>query len=437
MANLFKAFLGLLLSVILLTGCSKSDDKPADDTAVKPGSSTVTKAPDGKGEQAGQLTPAIGKDFDISNIDEATLKTYPEESKPSMYFYSAKELSDTVFFKEQDDGTDISGEPYIIKGIITEDFDDIEKYLELNEKAVEVLKGRDVTAKGFKVVTDYGDVILVDVLPYQAQFLRDDAGKSVYQFQFYNCLFNNMATYKKYPEVGTPGRFYGFYLGYDDENKCPVFTYGVAEMAHANLFKYDYEKYRTDKTKHYKYRNLIEMDLPVGWSEPFETGDEKDFYFGLGKGLIALQNFEVLDMSLDDAVEMLIDQYSGNNMQMPEDFDESELPEDFDMDDMMANMPSYKLYDHKYITVGKDNDIRAHVFNVCIGNNGKWQDEDAYLLQTKNSLVLIWYLDMTRVSYDVDGPEAPIPTDETVTPEIAIYQEEFDNILKSITLCGY
>ena len=58
MANLFKAFLGLLLSVILLTGCSKSDDKPADDAAVKPGSSTVTKAPDGKGEQAGQLTPA-------------------------------------------------------------------------------------------------------------------------------------------------------------------------------------------------------------------------------------------------------------------------------------------------------------------------------------------------------------------------------------------
>ena len=176
MANLFKAFLGLLLSVILLTGCSKSDDKPTDDVTGKPGSSTVTKAPDGKGEQAGQLTPAIGKDFDISNIDEATLKIYPEEKNYSMYFYNAKELSDEVFFKEPEE--EIGGDPYIIKGIILEDMDNIDFALDLTEHG-KLLKGMDVTTKGFKIQTDRGQVILADVIPYNAQFMRDDAGKDV------------------------------------------------------------------------------------------------------------------------------------------------------------------------------------------------------------------------------------------------------------------
>ena len=144
-------------------------------------------------------------------------------------------------------------------------------------------------------------------------------------------------------------------------------------------------------------------------------------------------------MSLDDAVEMLLAQYSNQMMgeYMPEDFDEGDIPEDFDMDEMMADMPTYKLYDHQYVTVGKDNDIRAHVFNICVGSNGYWQDQDVYLIQTKKTLVLIWFLDFSRRSYDVDGPEAPIPTDETMTPEIAIYEQEFQDMLKTITLCGY
>ena len=436
MSNLIKAFLGLLLSVILLTGCSKSDDKKDD--AGNGNNANVTGSATPAGDKTGNLTPQLGKDVDISNMDDATLKDYPEEKKYSMYYYSAKDLTDTVFFKEQDEGVDITGDPYIIRGIITEDYDDIDSYLDLNEHG-QTLKGMDVTTKAFKVTTNYGDVILADVLPYQAKFLQDSAGKEVYRFQYYNCLFNNLSTYKSYPEVGTSGRFYGFYLGYDDENKCPIFTYGVAEMAHVNLFKYDYEKYRTDKTKHYKYRNLIELDYPVGWSEPFETGDEKDFYWGLGKGIFALQNFEVQDMSLDDAVEMLLNQYTGQMMgePMPDDFDEGDIPEDFDMDEMMANMPVYKLYDHKYITVGKDNDIRAHVFNICTNSSGNWQDQDVYLLQTKKSLVLIWFIDFSRSSYAVDAPDAPMPSDETITPEIAIYEQEFQDLLKSITLCGY
>ena len=208
MSNLIKAFLGLLLSVILLTGCSKSDDKKDD--AGNGNNANVTGSATPAGDKTGDLTPQLGKDVDISNMDDETLKDYPEEKKYSMYYYSAKDLTDTVFFKEQDEGVDITGDPYIIRGIITEDYDDIDSYLDLNEHG-QTLKGMDVTTKAFKVTTNYGDVILADVLPYQAKFFKDDAGKSVYQFQYYNCLFNNLSTYKTYPEVGTAGRFYGFY----------------------------------------------------------------------------------------------------------------------------------------------------------------------------------------------------------------------------------
>ena len=111
MTNLIKAFLGLLLSVILLTGCSKSDDNAND--GGKDNNATVTNAVTQGGQKTGDITPQIGKDVDISNLDEATLKIYPEEKKYSMYFYNAKEISDEVFYKEPEE--EIGGDPFIIK----------------------------------------------------------------------------------------------------------------------------------------------------------------------------------------------------------------------------------------------------------------------------------------------------------------------------------
>ena len=431
MANLFKAFLGLLLSVILLTGCSKSDDKPADDVTGKPGSSTVTKAPDGKGEQAGQLTPAIGKDFDISNIDEATLKIYPEEKNYSMYFYNAKELSDEVFFKEPEE--EIGGDPYIIKGIILEDMDNIDFALDLTEHG-KLLKGMDVTTKGFKIQTDRGQVILADVIPYNAQFMRDDAGKDVYTFQYYNCLFNNLSLYKKYPEVGDAGKFYGLYLGYDETNDCPVFTYGVTPLARAGFYEADYVKYHSDVTKHYKYRNYIEFDYPVGWSEPFEAGSEKDFYFGGGLGVFAIQDYDMPDMSLDDAIDMLIAQYTGEGFEdyLPEDIDE-ELE---DIPAEVINAPMFKLYDHEYITVGENNDIRGHVFRIStFRNNSYWEDEDVYIIQSKKALIILYKINMARRS--VEDSDGPIPVDPEYAELSELNDAEFEKVLKSIKLCGY
>ena len=106
MTKLIKAFLGLLLSVILLTGCSGSNDDTKD--AGKDNNASVTNTVTQGGEKTGDITPQIGKDVDISNLDDATLKIYPEEKKYSMYFYNAKEISDDVFYKEPEE--DISGD---------------------------------------------------------------------------------------------------------------------------------------------------------------------------------------------------------------------------------------------------------------------------------------------------------------------------------------
>ena len=429
MTNLIKAFLGLLLSVILLTGCSKSDDNAND--GGKDNNATVTNAVTQGGEKTGDITPQIGKNVDISNLDDATLKIYPEEKKPSMYFYNAKEISDEVFYKEPEE--EIGGDPFIIKGIILEDMDNIDFALDLTEHG-QLLKGMDVDTKAFKIQTDRGQVILADVLPYNAQFLREDAGKDVYQFQYYNCLFNNLSLYKTYPEVGDAGKFYGFYMGYDEANACPVFTYGVSALARAAFFQADYVKYHSDVTKHYKYRNYIEFDYPVGWSEPFEAGSEKDFYFGGNLGVFGIMDYEMEDMSLDDAVDMMIAQYTGEGFEdyLPDDFDEdlSEMTAEF------VQAPMFKLYDHEYITVGQNNDIRGHVFRISrFVNDSYWEDEDVYIIQSKKVLVAIYKIYFIRRS--LDEPDAPIPADSEYVDVYNLNEEEFEKVLKTITLCGY
>ena len=424
MTNLIKAFLGLLLSVILLTGCSKSDDNAND--GGKDNNATVTNAVTQGGQKTGDITPQIGKDVDISNLDEATLKIYPQDKINSMYFYNAKEISDEVFYKEPEE--EIGGDPFIIKGIILEEMDNINNALDLTEHG-QLLKGMDVDTKAFKIQTDRGQVILADVLPYNAQFMRDDAGKDVYQFQYYNCLFNNLSLYKTYPEVGDAGKFYGFYMGYDEANACPVFTYGVSNLARAAFFPSDYVKYHSDATKHYKYRNYIEFDYPVGWSEPFEAGSEKDFYFAGSLGVLGLTDYEMDDMSLDDAVDMLLAQYTGEGF-------EDYYPEDEEFDEEYEEyFPEYKLYEHGYITVGENNDIRAHVFKVSLNRGSYWEDQDIYIIQSKKVLVLLYKIDLTRRS--LDEPEAPIPTAEEYVDDYEIIDAEFEKVLQSIKLCGY
>ena len=433
MTRFLKALIGVIFSVVFLVGCSKSDEPSKDQGGNNTGNngSTVTQAVSDPGSQTGQITQAIGKDVDISNLDEATLKNYPEEKKPSMYFYNAKEISDEVFFKEPEE--EIGGDPYIIKGIILEDFDNIDSALDLTEHG-QLLKGMDVNTKGFKVMTNLGQVMLVDVLPYNAQSMRDDAGKDVYTFQYYNCLFNNLSLYKTYPEVGDAGRFYGFYMGYDEANDCPVFTYGVSALARAAFFPADYVKYHSEETKHYKYRNYIEFDYPVGWSEPFEAGSEKDIYFGGNLGVFGIMDYEMEDMSLDDAVDMMIAQYTGEGY---EDYWDEEYDEDLDeITAEFVNAPMFKLYDHEYITVGKDNDIRGHVFRISrFVNDSYWEDEDVYIIQSKKVLVAIYKIYFIRRS--LDEPDAPIPADAEYNDVYELNEEEFDKVLKSIKLCGY
>ena len=234
--------------------------------------------------------------------------------------------------------------------------------------------------------------------------------------------------------MGDAGKFYGLYLGYDETNDCPVFTYGVTPLARAGFYEADYVKYHSDVTKHYKYRNYIEFDYPVGWSEPFEAGSEKDFYFGGSLGVLGITDYEIPDMSLDDAVDMLIAQYTGEGFEdyLPEDIDEElgDIPAE------VINAPMFKLYDHEYITVGENNDIRGHVFRISsLRNNSYWEDQDIYVIQSKKTLVLLYKIYFIRRS--MDEPDAPISADAEYEELYNLNEEEFEKVLKSIKLCGY
>ena len=140
------------------------------------------------------------------------------------------------------------------------------------------------------------------------------------------------------------------------------------------------------------------------------------------------------DMSLDDAVDMMIAQYTGEGF---DDYWDDEYNEDVDeMTAEFVNAPMFKLYDHEYITVGKDNDIRGHVFRISrFVNDSYWEDEDVYIIQSKKVLVAIYKIYFIRRS--LDEPDAPIPADAEYNDVYELNEEEFDKVLKSIKLCGY
>ena len=134
-------------------------------------------------------------------------------------------------------------------------------------------------------------------------------------------------------------------------------------------------------------------------------------------------------MSLDDAVDMLLAQYTGEGF-------EDYYPEDEEFDEEYEEyFPEYKLYEHGYITVGENNDIRAHVFKVSLNRGSYWEDQDIYIIQSKKALVLLYKIDLTRRS--LDEPEAPIPTAEEYVDDYEIIDAEFEKVLQSIKLCGY
>jgi hypothetical protein len=450
--NKVKSIISVLIMSLLLstTACSSSDDKKdtndnkvtssvTDDKGGSKDSDTSDNDSD-KGEDDG-VTNIGDAPMDLGDLDSETLTVYPEEKSPSMYFYSAKELSDEVFFPDQ---TELLGDPYYFNGTVLEEYDSIVDYLGLNEKHGQEIEKSDASAKSYKIMTKQGNVIVIDVAPYQVKYIKDSLDGNVMGLKYYKSWYNDLAVYKKLPELGDTGKFYGIYYGYSEKDECPVFTYGASELCRVGFFENDYMKYRSDNVKKAKYRNLITLEYPVGWSEPIDNGGQMEIYMPENSGMLLINDYEDADVSLDDAVKMLL----GGGPQMPEDMSEEDMPE-FNMDDYL------KIHSTEKLTIGKNNDISAYMVDISVKNqNMQWVDETIYALKSKRNIVILEqsFYDTSEdgerhdtgnqaeedLLLDEEGTSDGQAEDGAITGENLreICKKEFEKLIKSIELCG-
>ena len=441
--KLFKLLLICVLSTFILSACgSKEDDKKgSSDTTTTPVASNTGKD-DTPITEPGDSDPTptqLGdQPIDLGDLDSETLKVYPKDKSTSMFFYGAKELTDEVFFPDQEE---ISGDPYVFNGTILEEYDSITDYLPLNTNHGNEVKNFDVSSKAFKIMTKLGPVLVIDVVPYNSKFIKDICNSDVYQLKVNKAVYNELTNYKELPETGDTGRFYGFYYGYSSADECPVFTYGVSNLAHAGFWDYDYVKYRTDDTKKAKFRNLFTYQYPAGWSDTIDDGGRMIVLLPNNRGSISIVDWDAEDMSLEDVVK----EFTGESQMMfPEDMegDEGDMPA-FNIDDFL------KIHNKEKTMIG--NDISAYIVELSYNyGNGVWYDEVVCAFKSKRSVCIV---EIALVDIDADGNVSSSSInlfgneeDEDISADdeektygqqlSAIFKEEIKKMIDSIELCG-
>ncbi len=435
-----KVLLICVMGAFILTACGSKDDdksKVSDNTTV---TDTPKQSDTGKDDtsvkepQDNEATPTkFGEQpVDLGDLDSETLKIYPKDKSTSMFFYNAKEISDETFFPDQEE---ISGDPYVFNGTILEEYDSITDYLYLNEKHGPEVEKLDASSKAFKIMTKLGPVIVIDVVPYNAKYIKDICNGDVYQLKVNKSMYNELAVYKDLPETGDTGRFYGFYFGYSEKDQCPVFTYGVSNLARAAFWDFDYGKYRTDEVKKAKYRNLFTFQYPVGWSDTIDDGGNMIILLPHNRGSVAIRDWEAEDQSLEEVVSM----FTGETSMFPEDMEEA--PE--------YNLEDYVKIHNKEKKVIGDN-ISAYIVDLSYNNGGGvWYDEVVCAFKSKRSVCII---EMQLIDYDAEGNASSsqidlngTEADDEVSDDVkitfgglkTIFNEEIRKVIDSIELCGF
>ena len=446
-----------LLGALILTGCGSSEKKEPGKDENKDNKvtseATVTKTEDEGGntdsDDNGSGSTDIGEQkIVLGDLDAENLKVYPEDYKKlSMYYYSASELSDEFFFPEPEEK---NGVPVQFNGTVLEENDSVLEYLDLNEH-LKQLKGLDTSAKSYKVMTKCGQVILADITPYQSKYYTDSVKDDVYNLRFYKSLLNNLVVYKEFPETGDTAKFYGFYLGYSEQDQCPVFTYGVSNLVRCETFDIEYEKYITDDTKHYKYRNYFEMDYPVGWSEIYEA-QSRITYFSLYKtSSLTIGDFDSDGMSMDDVIKMLTGEFDegmspDEGMDAPPE-DVGDSPENMPPEDM--DFYSVKVNKKEKILIGAEKNISAYHLEIGVTRDGglTYSYETVYVFPAKSAFIMLECVDNSNLN----NPDAVEQTDSetadsdldsenpdgTTETEKTIFEKEIEKILNSIKICGF
>lgn len=457
MRTKLRVLLIVALCIFILAGCGSGDDK-SDSSGNGTYSTKVTDSvsKDDTGKQnssSSDVTPIGGQKLDLGDLSSETLPISPKETTPSMYFYNAKELDEEVFFP---DNEEIYGDPYYFNGTITEELEAGPQLLSNYNELGALMANNGADLKLYKVMTQYGEVLMMDTVPVKIKYINDNLKSQtdsvVYGLAYLKTWYNNLMPYKNMPEVGDTAKFYGFLYGYSHNYDCPLFSYGVGNLARLGFFEEDYAKYRSDEVKKKKYRSLFNYSYPVGWSEVEDSGGDMYIYFPENLGYMSIRDIEFNDMTLEEAISY----YLGEEpMDMP-DFG------DFGGDE---DMPPYdpsewiKVKNKEKITIG-DGSVTAYHIDVSFKyDDGTWSDETIVAFKAKRSVVIleVAFYDNPAVDEDYEGTSFADNTpdyldeeeDESEEDNLElnvhgndivklrnIVLDEFDKLLKSVEILG-
>lgn len=383
-----------VISVFILTACSKSGDENK--------SSQSTPAPT---ESADVELPDIDVDDEFEAVDDVqgielgdtsveVLKQYPQRDNKSLYVEFTKECPEEAFLPEQDQ---LKGNPFTIRGTVTQLWDSMSAYQ--NELIVPELAAMlDFSeTKGFTLQTDNGPVIVADLTPVMITYLNDGFGDDLRTAKIYKTMFDGLKPYEDYPEEGDTIEVRGFYIGYNDEKEYALFTYGTSKLLEQGCFGgADYSKFRTTASEKYKYKNYFECQRLMSWSEPYTSADTTCFIFYGGDAEV---DFDFFTDEMEDTLENTVNSFFA-------------VPE--------GMVSPYNITKEEYFTLSDGKTPACDLEFDYYLEDGTASHNRYILFQHKHAIIMIQY-----VNYAMNEETA------------ALYDEDFENFVASITPCGF
>lgn len=301
MKNTYR-FISLILvaAMLLCCGCKKEEIpriEPIEGAVATPAG----------GEEAPVPTLIDVQDPVPDKPEDAPLTFYPEEDKNSFYMRFVEEVPTETFYSfSQDEAEEMEkyvGNPYVLEGTVC----DIYSSWDELAAAFNISMIENASAYGeypmtaFTLLVDTEKILVIDLETYLSAALKDILKDELMTLKADKTLYNDLKGYAKHPEKKEYIRLYGFYCGYDEDGHIPVFTYGIGRLTSNNAFGAAYARFRSDETVPAKFKNYVDFDKPVAWSDSLEYGNADNYYFDNGQ--ISWYAYDDEEQSLEDFVD--------------------------------------------------------------------------------------------------------------------------------------
>lgn len=346
-------------------------------------------------EEDRQKTEAFGigdvsADTIFANENEEVIaKFYPALSAQETLYEFVREADDSLFLEPDDK----KGVPYYAEGTVI-GISDMDKYLDVFgiEADAELPEGMDFKkVKAFTVSAMGEELVFIDYLSIDIEMIKDFYKDDLISLKALKCEYNDLKVYTDFPEIGEKVKICGQYYGFSSNLNCHVFIYGLSSLVHQEVFGLEYDKYHSDKTTHFKYKNYYEIDYPAAWGK-VDTSGETGTVFNYN-GNVTCDYFDALEE---------------NNL--------------------AANIDGYKEMwglNQEFVTMLKEEYTELPCGKQCYraGFTYLYSEENSvqlYVLafEHKHKLMVLWYYDYQLNDYS------------------DLYLEDFWKICASITPCG-